>query len=439
MLLWMILTVICSAAAVLVAAPFLRRLDAPRTPGDIDVYRDQLAEVDREVEAGVLPETEAAPIRLEIKRRILAANDGQGQAIRRYSEFEYNIAAVAVTGLVVLGSVLLYGQMGRPETPPAAHARWDADQPAAAGPLDPDAASSQAGAQGDSAGPSVGPSVGTVDDMIAQLEARLEKSPDDVRGWQMLGWSYLNTSRYEDAARAYAKAIALDPKSPELRTAHGEALVRAAADVVTPEALAAFESAVALDPKDARARYFKGLAKHQSGKTAEAVADWIGILNDTDPSEPWWSELRQQTADTAQTSGIATPDLPQGPEPTRPSTSATGSDATAPSPAAALPAPPAAAPAPGRGPTAADMAEGEAMPPAARDAMIRKMVDGLATRLKASPRDRDGWIKLMRSYSVLGEAAKARSALDAALAAFSDSETDRQALAAAARDLGIGE
>jgi cytochrome c-type biogenesis protein CcmH len=67
-----------------------------------------------------------------------------------------------------------------------------------------------------------------VNTMIEQLAARLETTPDDIKGWQMLGWSYLNTARYEQAATAYAKALALDPNSAELKLSYEEAKAKAA-------------------------------------------------------------------------------------------------------------------------------------------------------------------------------------------------------------------
>jgi cytochrome c-type biogenesis protein CcmH len=67
-----------------------------------------------------------------------------------------------------------------------------------------------------------------VNTMIERLAARLETAPDDIKGWQMLGWSYLNTARYEQAATAYAKALALDPNSAELKLSYEEAKAKAA-------------------------------------------------------------------------------------------------------------------------------------------------------------------------------------------------------------------
>jgi len=56
-----------------------------------------------------------------------------------------------------------------------------------------------------------------VNTMIERLAARLEASPEDAKGWRMLGWSYYHTERYKRAVTAYARAVELDPNSAELR------------------------------------------------------------------------------------------------------------------------------------------------------------------------------------------------------------------------------
>jgi cytochrome c-type biogenesis protein CcmH len=66
-----------------------------------------------------------------------------------------------------------------------------------------------------------------VNTMIERLAARLKSAPDDIKGWRMLGWSYFNTGHFEEAATAYAKAVALDPNSAELKRSYEEAKAKA--------------------------------------------------------------------------------------------------------------------------------------------------------------------------------------------------------------------
>ncbi len=91
----------------------------------------------------------------------------------------------------------------------------------------------------------------------------------------------------------------------------------------------------------------------------------------------------------------------------------------------------------GKGPTSQDIAAAQGMTEQDRQAMIAGMVDGLASRLAASPRDEEGWIKLMRSRMVLGKADAAAKALETARQTFASDAAVLDRLAAAARSLGV--
>jgi cytochrome c-type biogenesis protein CcmH len=110
MTLWLVLTVMTSVAAVLVSAPFVRRFDRPRSgsAGDIEVYRDQLKEVESELQQGLIDDAQAETARAEIKRRALTADRMEQPALPNLSQGERNFAVMGVTGIVVLGSVGLY-------------------------------------------------------------------------------------------------------------------------------------------------------------------------------------------------------------------------------------------------------------------------------------------------------------------------------------------
>jgi cytochrome c-type biogenesis protein CcmH len=173
-----------------------------------------------------------------------------------------------------------------------------------------------------------------VNTMISRLAARLETSPADVQGWQMLGWSYFNLGQYEQAAQAYAKAVALNPNSADLKTAYEQ-------------------------------------AKSKASETAGADA-----------------------ASSAQPEAVAK----EGVETAK---------------------------------------QAEATPPHETNAAIRSMVDGLADRLESSPRDVEGWTRLMRSRVVLGEREVAATAFQKALDVFKDDSDASGKIEAMAIELGL--
>ncbi|MEZ5857319.1 MAG: tetratricopeptide repeat protein, partial [Hyphomicrobiaceae bacterium] len=122
----------------------------------------------------------------------------------------------------------------------------------------------------------------SVDEMIVRLVQRLERQPNDVAGWKMLGWSRFSTGRYADAVTSYAKAVALAPDTASLQSAYGEALVKASGGTVTDEARVAFDKAAKLDPSDVRARFHLALAQAQSGQKQSALEAWLSLAQDVD-------------------------------------------------------------------------------------------------------------------------------------------------------------
>lgn len=401
MTLWIILTVMTASAAVLVAAPFLRRQGIRNASANtqIEVFRDQLREVDREAEQRLIDQDQADAARAEIRRRVLAVDKAVPSPISQPPYSSPNMAVVGIAGIVVLGSVALYAVNGRPDLP-SGPAMSDAGNPrgilAAL-----HAQGQQQSADHNSNATQSG--LATVEEMVDRLRLRLAAQPNDPEGWRMLGWSLFSTERYPEAVEAYAKAVALDPGFAGLQSSYGEAIVRSSSGVVTPLASGVFDKALAADAKDPRARFFKGLAVEQSGDKNAALDAWIAILKDASPGEGWVSDLEQRVAELAREIG----------------TEITGRLAQR------------------KGPTAADIRDAAGLPADQQTAMIRGMVDGLASRLAVSPRDEEGWIKLIRSYSVLGEAESAKKALQRALQAFDEATPERLRIAAIASGLGI--
>ncbi|MGN1286446.1 MAG: tetratricopeptide repeat protein, partial [Bradyrhizobium sp.] len=233
--------------------------------------------------------------------------------------------------------------------------------------------------------------------LVAQVEAHLEKNPTDGRGWTVLAPVLSRLGRYDDAVRAYRNAITYAGDSADRRADLGEALMGSAGGVVTADAKAEFERSVALNADDAKANYFLGLAAEQDGRKADAAALWQKMLA-KGPSDAPWRPLVQAALVRV---GGTVPDVAPG-------VGAPGGVS-----APALPDGAVAA--------AQDMNEAD------RGTMIKGMVDRLATRLKTNGDDVEGWLRLVRAYLVMGERDKAMSArADARQAVANDADRLRQ-------------
>jgi len=262
--------------------------------------------------------------------------------------------------------------------------------------------------------------------MVERLAQRLQKKPDDVEGWRMLGWSYFNLQQPGKAVEAYARAVALEPQAAALKNAYGEAMVAAENGTVTPQAVETFNAALALEAKNPKARYFVALALEQTGKKKEALDGWLSLLAEPMADEPWVADLRQRTQSLARDLGVTLP--------AQPLLAADASGETASPAAGKLEVKTSHGP---RGLSADEIKLGQALPADQQQAMIRSMVSRLADRLESKPRDEEGWTRLIRSRVVLGEEGAAREALARALAVFADDASAGGRIAAAAKELGL--
>jgi cytochrome c-type biogenesis protein CcmH len=260
---------------------------------------------------------------------------------------------------------------------------------------------------------------GSAGPSIEDLRAAAEASPEDAEAWAALGFALFSREDYAGAAEAYGRASAIDNEAAVLFSALGEALLYAEdagapdADPMPPEALAAFRRAVELDPTDPRARYFLAVKKDLDGEHEAAIADFLALLADTPPGAPWESNVVRTIRQIGQINDIETDEriaatmeqrLPQG-------SGGTPRMAT-------------------RGPSAADVAAAQDMSEGDRAAMIAGMVSQLEERLEGEPGNLDGWVMLMRSRMMLGEAAQAKAALQRAIAANPEEATELRRQAA---------
>lgn len=257
--------------------------------------------------------------------------------------------------------------------------------------------------------------------VIASLEERTRKDPNDVEAWQLLGWSYFENGRYRDSADAYSKATELEPGRAVYWSSLGESLIMS--DETNPmpdDAKAAFDKAIALDPKDPRSRYFLAVSRDLNGDHQGAIDDWLALLKDTPKDAPWETDLIRTVEQVGQINKI---DIAQKLNSAKSNRNVD---------LASLQKSIAASPIPG--PSRADMAQAAKLPPGQQQEMVASMVSGLETKLASNPTNVNGWIMLMRSRMTLGEMEKAKEAFKKSVA---ENPAARSVLIREARILGV--
>lgn len=262
---------------------------------------------------------------------------------------------------------------------------------------------------------------------IEELRAAAEASTGNSRPWSELAFAHFQRGEFAEAAEAYRRAIAITPNEAVLHSALGETLVMGSArDPLPPEALAAFEKALSLDPQDPRSRYFLAVKKDLDKDHEGAIATWLDLLADTPTGAPWEADLVRTIEQVGKINNIdVAARLAKAQGERTPPLLATGSGSVAGE--AASPNV--------RGPSAADVAAASAMKPSEQRQMAEGMVAQLEARLQQQPKNLDGWVMLIRSRMTLGEPAKAKAALEAAVKANPGEAEELRAQAAA---LGVG-
>ncbi|MEX0369986.1 MAG: c-type cytochrome biogenesis protein CcmI [Tateyamaria sp.] len=374
----------------------------PPAAYDLDVYRDQLREVDRDLARGVVSEADADRVRTEVSRRILAADAALQKQTQVGAARANPIAAGLIGALVIAGTYLIYVQIGAPTYGDLALA----DRIEAAAILRAERPNQQtaeesvisAGANADADPDYVA--------LVEQLRTAVSERPNDVEGLQLLSRAEGRLGNFVEAHRAKAQVLSLkgnQAKSTDF-SEYADLLVLAAGGYVSPEAEAILERTLALDPTDGPARYYYGLMMTQTGRPDTALRIWDQLLREGPADAPWIAPVAGQIEDIAARAGVAY---------------AMPSIGT------------------GRGPTADQIEAAEDLSPAERMEMIRGMVTGLSDRLATEGGPVEDWAQLISALGVLGDMDQARAILINAREVFAGDPAAADLLSRTADRVGL--
>ena len=267
--------VLLAVALAFVVVPLLgtpRRVAlSGRTAEIASLYREQLAELERDRETGLLAPEQYERAAAELKRRMLqdVASDAPGERPAAAAAHVPRWALPAVIGVAMpLAAVSLYLQLGAPR----------ALEPAAS------TAPAQMTAQ-------------DIEAMVERLAARMKESPDDVRGWAMLGRSYLTLGQYAESSRAYERALALSPDNLDLLTSLAAALRAADPGASAGRVGELVAKALSIDPDHPGALAFAGVAAYDRGEYRAAIGHWERLLPFLPPDSELAATIRDRLSE----------------------------------------------------------------------------------------------------------------------------------------------
>jgi len=359
---------------------------------DLLVYKDQLAEIDRDLARGTIGADEAVRLRSEIGRRVLEADRSRAADLGGQTAKPSSSGPVtALVALVVLGgAATLYQTLGAPGYPDLPlQARLAAiDAGIAARPTQAE----ELARQGLTRDPTA----------VAEAQADLAEVTDQAELRQAVA-RHLQAGQPTEAVLSAERLLALagaDATAAD-HANHALALVAEAQGYVSPEAEASLRAALTLDLSNELSRYLVGEMFLQGGRFDQAFRFWRPLAEDGDPNSPLVAAIRQQIGTVAELAGI-----------------------------------PYAAPEPA-GPQAADIAAAADMTPEDRQAMVEGMVAQLSDRLATEGGTVEEWERLIRSLAVLERLPEAQTIYDEAKLRFEGRPAELSFLRVTAVESGL--
>lgn len=403
---WIVTAMLCAVVIVLMARAVLhaRAAQGSEAEYDLQIYRDQLTEVERDLARKVISDDEAEQIRTEVSRRILEADRKRLEDTAPKSTGRAMGPLIVVVAAITVGvSYWTYTSLGAPgygDLP--IQARLDmADEIRANRPSQADA---EAQAQ-------IDPFLGEGRDpeylrLVEQLRQAVSERPDDLRGLRLLASTEATLGNFVEAHRAQARLVAVlgEDVQAEDQANLADMLILAAGGYVSPTAESALNDALRLDATNGAARYYTGLLYAQTGRQDLAFRIWERLLAESPQDAVWVPPIRAQIEEMAMRAGVNY-ELP--------------------------------AAAPTRGPSAADVANAQDMSPEDRQAMIEGMVQGLSDRLATEGGTAQEWGQLIRALGAMGNADRAKAVYAQAQIMFQEDRTSLSAIRQAAVAAGL--
>ena len=334
---------------------------------DATIYHDQLNEIQRDIDHGVLSSIDGEALKAEIKKRLekntkIVLAKAQDQSKHAGARAPIT-AAIAIVGIIPFTSYGLYSYLGSPGKPdlPFANRQFN---------------------------PSVDAASAEMDSLVKKLRERLDQNPNQLKGWILLGQSLVSLKRFNAASNAFKQALKIAPNRAEIAASAAETRFMAKDGKFDQEVRDYFKMAQRLNPEEHKALYYLGLDSYMAKNHASAIQYWVDLISISPVGASWMDNVRERLIDAAKAGNLKISDF----TPSLKSTSKDskklkqGRDAA---------------------PTQEDIRNAGEMSEKDRGIFIRSMVEKLANRLKSEPNDLNGWQKLARAYRVLGEKKKA--------------------------------
>jgi cytochrome c-type biogenesis protein CcmH len=353
--------VILVGVLIAIIVPIIRARANSSHEYNATIYYDQLNEIKRDLDCGVLSPSDGEALKAEIEKRLEKNNENIiTEATNKLKEAGARapiVVAIVMVGFIPFMAYGLYLYLGSPEKQDLPFAKRKIIS-------------------------SVDTANVEMNNLVKKLRERLDQNPNQLKGWVLLGKSLVNLNRFSDASKAFKQALRIAPNKAEIASFAAETSFMAQGGEFNQEVRYFFKLAQKINPREHKALYYLGLDAFMEKKYSTAIQYWVDLISISPVGAPWLDSVRDRLivaskAGKLKISSFASRvksqrlnDNQQSPEPS---------------------------------PTQEDIKNANDMSEKERKFFIRSMVDRLAERLKSEPNDLNGWRRLARAYRVLGE------------------------------------
>ncbi len=269
-LFWITAAALTAIAILFVVLPILKYKKVEETSSDelnIEIIKQQLAELEADMEAGELEEEQYTASRHDLEKALLAdLNSGSSEQTGEVKSGRWAIYAIPV--VIIAIALPTYFKIGSPDIIPY---------------LDSRPTQHQSTAQGHAQQRAAGQPNTSMEELVVSLAARMESDPENIEGWKMLGRSYISMGRIHDALQAYERALNLDRKDVDLLMGYATTLAMSRDNQFQGLPAELIDQAYQIAPQNPNVLWLKGNIHYQAGDFQQAIVIWEQVMAKLQP------------------------------------------------------------------------------------------------------------------------------------------------------------
>ncbi|MCU7876298.1 MAG: c-type cytochrome biogenesis protein CcmI [Candidatus Thiodiazotropha sp. (ex Lucinoma borealis)] len=294
-LFWIITAGLIVLAMAFVALPLLRKhVETGVTTNELNlsVFKQQLAELDADLEAGILEQNRYDAARKDLEKELLTDISSE----LKTTETAVSSPIMALSALLIpLVAIFLYQTIGSPEI-----IQRLAEQPAGM----PTKASPSQSQPGNTQ------NLPPMEELVKRLAAKLQEQPDNQEGWVMLGRSYMAMNNPSAAINAYERAIQLNDQNVALLLAYSEAIASTNGNDFSGRAAPMIDKAYQLEPNNPNVLWISGILAYQRSEFKSAIERWEALKVMLQPQSAELESVNDALDDVRSKLGLAPDEAP---------------------------------------------------------------------------------------------------------------------------------